>query len=511
MEYYTILTDAGRALEAAALAGEAQYKLETCVLGDGTAPPDSKRTTIQNEVWRGSINTIASDFENPNWLVIETRIPPEDGGFTIREFGIYTDGGILFAIGSYPESYKPVINEGTGIDLIVRLICEVSNAASVTLLTDPSIIMASKKYVDEQIKKVPRRNVGDVYFHQGRSAPFGAVVADGGLVQREMYPDLWEFAQAQNLVITESAWQTQSTSQGSVGMYSSGDGTTTFRLPLMTDYFRGTMDPAKIGAWQGDAIRNITGIFTGGCWVGTNTASVAGPDFSSNTNGIFSATDEQSGPVFSYNTTFPNKPFKRGVTLDASRVVPTALENRPKTLFLLPCIHAYNAVVPNAQADMHAMMAALNGKLDKTDYTIGYVGRATTVTAQTIPSNTNTIVSLESVLSDPYNVYDAVKKTFVIKKSGFYLVTWSTSVTLSAAGNVNSRIRVNDVFYGRQTANYTTGMAATYSDTAVILQLAPGDVIYPIIEVGAGITGSLKYIAGASSNTLSFAYLGKGD
>ena len=152
MEYYTILTDAGRALEAAALAGKAPYKLENCVLGDGTALPDSKRTTIQNEVWRGSINTIASDFENPNWLVIETRIPPEDGGFTIREFGIYTDGGILFAIGNYPESYKPVINEGTGIDLIVRLICEVSNAASVTLLTDPSIIMASKKYVDDQIK-----------------------------------------------------------------------------------------------------------------------------------------------------------------------------------------------------------------------------------------------------------------------------------------------------------------------------------------------------------------------
>ncbi len=151
MDYYTVLTDAGRALEAAALAGNKTYTLAICALGDGDGLPDPTRTRLQNEVWRGPINTLAPDVNNPTWLLIETHVPPESGGFTIREFGIYTDDGILFAIGNHPEIYKPTLEEGTGIDLIVRPICAVSNATSVTLLTDPTVVMASKKYVDDRI------------------------------------------------------------------------------------------------------------------------------------------------------------------------------------------------------------------------------------------------------------------------------------------------------------------------------------------------------------------------
>lgn len=194
------------------------------------------------------------------------------------------------------------------------------------------------------------KHVGEIFFYEGRSAPFGAVVADGGLVQREMYPDLWKFVQEQNLVITESAWQTQSTSHRAVGMYSSGDGTTTFRLPVLTDFLRGTADPAKVGTWQGDAIRNITGRVD----TTAGLADAAGVFKTAKVTGHYPGTS-----IFTYDDVFD---------FDASRVVPTADENRPKTLFLLPCIHAYNAVIPDAQADMHAMMAALNGKVDKTTY-----------------------------------------------------------------------------------------------------------------------------------------------
>ncbi len=125
--------------------------MATCALGDGAALPDPTAKALQNEVWRGPINTIAPDVDNPTWLVIEAHVPPQDGGFTIREFGIYTDDGILFAIGNHPETYKPTLAEGTGIDLVVRPICAVSNATSVTLLTDPAIVMASKKYVDDTV------------------------------------------------------------------------------------------------------------------------------------------------------------------------------------------------------------------------------------------------------------------------------------------------------------------------------------------------------------------------
>ncbi len=151
MEYYTILTDAGRALEAAALAGEKSFALSVCALGDGMGEPDPTATKLRHEVWRGALNSLYRDENNPTWLVMEAHVPAKDGGFVIREFGIYTDDGVLFAIGKHPETYKPTLEEGSGIEKIIRPICAVSSAASVTLLIDPSIVMASRKYVDESI------------------------------------------------------------------------------------------------------------------------------------------------------------------------------------------------------------------------------------------------------------------------------------------------------------------------------------------------------------------------
>ena len=352
MDYYTILTDAGRALEAAALAGQARYTLETCVLGDSTEMPDPAQNSIRNEVWRGPISTLTQDPDNPTWLVIEVNVPPSDGGFTIREFGIYTDTGVLFAVGNYPETYKPALTEGTGVDLVVRPICEVSNATLVTLLTDTSIMMASKKYVDEQVQYARHRHVGEVFYYQGRSAPFGTVVADGRLVRRDLYPDLWKFAQDQNLVIAESEWQTQIGTQGSVGVYSAGDGSATFRLPLLTDFFRGAVNPDTVGTWQGDAIRNITGM----------AAQYIDPGTADAPSGAF-FTD--SPGTSKYQITTGTNSVSMVSYMDASRVVPTAPENRPKTLFFLPCIHAYNAIIPKAQADMHSYLTALADKEDK--------------------------------------------------------------------------------------------------------------------------------------------------
>ncbi len=355
MDYYTILTDAGRALEAAALAGKAQYTLTTCALGDGTAMPDPAAAGLQNEVWRGPISSLAQDDDNPTWLVIETNIPPADGGFTIREFGIYTDGGVLFAVGNYPETYKPAITEGTGVDLVIRPICQVSNATTVTLLTDTSVMMASKKYVDEQIRQVKGRNIGEVYYYQGRTAPFGALVADGTLVSRTLYPDLWAFAQAHDLVISETDWQKQATAQGGVGMYSSGDGTTTFRLPRLTDFIRGAGESKLVGTWQGDAIRNITGV-----WGYTSSGQAL------NGGSVSGAAYWRRPNAVDYpKTATSTAPADADISFDASRVVPTAAENRPKTLFLLPCIHAYSAVIPRAQADMHDVLTVLADKEDR--------------------------------------------------------------------------------------------------------------------------------------------------
>ncbi len=459
MDYYTILTDAGRALEAAALAGKTTYTLAACALGDGTAPPEAKATALQNEVWRGPINAISQNNENPNWLVVETRVPPEDGGFTIREFGIYTDGGVLFAVGSYPESYKPVITEGTGVDLVVRVICEVSNAAAVTLLTDPSVVMASKKYVDEQIGKVPRRNVGDVYFHQGRTAPFGAVVADGGLLQREMYPALWAFAQAQDLVVSDTDWQKQATAQGSVGVYSTGDGTTTFRVPLLTDFMRGTIDPTKIGTWQGDAIRNITGK-VGGYHDIYNSLATSAVYGAFRLNGAFGYAAGGTAKTYVYE-------------FDASTVVPTATENRPKTLFLLPCIHAYDTIIPKAQADMQAMMTALNGKLDKVTYNDCPILQISNAAAVSLPVGVSTRIPLTHANIDTHG--GAVNGNFVPPLNGYYHV--SGIITPQAVRGISLSLYVNGVLAVRSGSTVYTLENSFGTSLSITLKLKVDDVV----------------------------------
>ncbi len=246
------------------------------------------------------------------------------------------------------------------------------------------------------------KHTGEVFYYPGRTPPYGAVVADGGLVRRDMYPDLWKFAEAQNLVVTESDWQKQTGTQGSVGVYSSGDGTTTFRLPLLTDYFRGTADPAKVGTWQGDAIRNITGTLYG--LLGGAYVAPTGIAKSTEVTGVTLPADNPSG----------NGRY-RHVNLDASLVVPTASENRPKTLFLLPCIHAYSAVIPDAQANMHGYLAALNLKEDR----ILRLTADTTVYVRTTGSDDNDGLTASTPLATVERAWRVIESWI----TGRYIVT----------------------------------------------------------------------------------------
>ena len=152
MEFYTILTNIGKAkLANAQITGQTVDLIEIAV-GDGNGSyyePTESQEELVNEVWRGNINQITNDSENPNWIVLETIIPITDGGFTIREVGVFDDDGDMIAIGKYPETYKPILDEGAGKDLYVRMILEVSNASSVTLKIDPAVVLASRAYVDQ--------------------------------------------------------------------------------------------------------------------------------------------------------------------------------------------------------------------------------------------------------------------------------------------------------------------------------------------------------------------------
>ncbi|WP_461612305.1 phage tail protein [Clostridium sp. Marseille-QA1073] len=156
-QFYSILTSIGKAKIANANTFGNKLNLTTLVLGDGNGKyynPTENQEAIVNEVWKGNVSSITTDSKNPNWIVIETIIAGNIGGFFIREVGIFDDEGSLIAIGKYPETYKPVISDGSTKDLIIRMILEVSNSANVTLKVDPAIIMATKKDVEVLENKI---------------------------------------------------------------------------------------------------------------------------------------------------------------------------------------------------------------------------------------------------------------------------------------------------------------------------------------------------------------------
>ncbi|QLZ61846.1 phage tail protein [Citrobacter freundii] len=153
-EFYTLLTDKGMAKIASALADKKQIHLQKMAVGDGSGKyyePTSSQTQLRHEVWRGDMNTLTVAPDNPNWLIAEVVLPENIGGWYIREVGVFDADGELIAIGKFPESYKPLLPGGCGKQVCIRLIMEVSNTTAVTLTVDPSIVLATRDYVDSQL------------------------------------------------------------------------------------------------------------------------------------------------------------------------------------------------------------------------------------------------------------------------------------------------------------------------------------------------------------------------
>ena len=150
-DYYTLLTNAGIAYETACKAAGVPIKLSQISVGDGGGAvynPAATATALKREVWRGPLNALFQDEKNPSWLLAEVTIPPEEGGWYVREAGLWTDTGILYAIVKYPESFKPVLaTSGSGKEFYIRSIFETSNASLVTLLIDDTVVKATRAWV----------------------------------------------------------------------------------------------------------------------------------------------------------------------------------------------------------------------------------------------------------------------------------------------------------------------------------------------------------------------------
>ncbi len=154
-KFKTVITTAGAAKLAAATApGGRKVNITTMAVGDGGGKlpvPDAGQTGLIHEVWRHALNKISQDKRNSNYIIAELVIPPEVGGFWMRELGLYDDAGTLIAVANMAESYKPALVEGSGRSQTCRMVIIVSSVASVDLTIDTTTVMATQDYVDDKI------------------------------------------------------------------------------------------------------------------------------------------------------------------------------------------------------------------------------------------------------------------------------------------------------------------------------------------------------------------------
>ncbi|EEQ7078902.1 phage tail protein [Escherichia coli] len=156
-KFKTVITDTGAKKLAQAAAPDGKpVRLTHMAVGDGGGAlptPDSKQTRLVHEVWRHTVNRVILDATHQNRIIAELVIPPETGGFWIREIGVFDEHGDLIAVGNTAESYKPAVAEGSGRAQTFRTILTVSGTATVALTVDNTMVMATVDYVDNKLKE----------------------------------------------------------------------------------------------------------------------------------------------------------------------------------------------------------------------------------------------------------------------------------------------------------------------------------------------------------------------
>ncbi|PFG59325.1 tail collar domain [Pseudomonas poae] len=331
-DYYTLLTNAGIAYETACKAAGVPIKLAQISVGDGNGAvynPDANAKALKREVWRGPLNALFQDEKNANWLMAEVTIPSDVGGWYVREAGLWTDTGILYAVVKYPESYKPVLaTSGSGKEFYIRSIFETSNASIVTLLIDDTVVKAtrawvmdylakgtySKAEIEAMIAKASALPVGSVIAFPVDKIPPGFFELDGSVKSAAAYPDLSSFL-------------------GSA--FNKGDeGAGNFRLPESRgeflrgwDHGRG-VDPGRvIGSGQAQSVqKHDHAMWSGGSYGSTNPAG----------GGAAAA-------------------WVNGAVSDMRTGITGSDETRPRNLAVIWCIKAWSAPINQGSIDIAAL------------------------------------------------------------------------------------------------------------------------------------------------------------
>lgn len=183
-QYYSILTAQGELDVAQAVADVDTVKVKKIAVGDGNGAavvPLRTQTALMHEVYRNTVTAVYSDRNNNQNVVVELNIPPEIGGFYIREIGVYNEQDQLIAVGNYPETFKPMLSSGSGQSLLIRLILKVQSAENVELTIDSSTVYATRLELEPQTITAESRNKFDQTGHSHEINKAG--VGKAGIVE----------------------------------------------------------------------------------------------------------------------------------------------------------------------------------------------------------------------------------------------------------------------------------------------------------------------------------------
>ncbi|WP_275268753.1 phage tail protein [Pantoea ananatis] len=260
-KYFALLTNQGAAKLANAAALGTQLQITQMAVGDGGGvlpTPDPAQTKLVGEKRRAALNSLKVDAANSSQIIAEQIIPEGEGGFWIREIGLYDADGVMVAVANCAETYKPQLQEGSGRTQTVRMILIVNSTSAVTLKIDPSVVLATRQYVDDKVievkaytddvmkKHVDAANPHSQYLQTAKAL---AEIKDAGLVAEVL----------KNLGFVEAVQNEISRSRGVKQFISSGK----FQVPdgVTTIYLSGC---AGGGGGGGGGCRTNTSEFGGG-------------------------------------------------------------------------------------------------------------------------------------------------------------------------------------------------------------------------------------------------------
>ena len=344
-KYFALLTNIGAAKLANATALGAQVEITQMAVGDGNGvlpTPNPAQTALTHELRRAQLNMLTIDPVNTNQIIAEQVIPEDVGGWWIREIGLFDKDGDMIAVANCAETYKPKLQEGSGRVQVIRVILIVSSTEAVTLKIDPSVVLATRKYVDDAVIEVKayaddvmKKHVASANPHKQYPLIANALkeMVDDGLVNQVL----------QNLGLGEGSalpvgvpvpWPSATPPTGWLKCNGAAFSAEEYpelakvyptnKLPdLRGEFIRGWDDERGVDSGrtllssQGDAIRNITGnvgVYSDGLLTYASGVFSLGPSSSNKQNPV-------AGTGANAYATF-----------DASKVVPTANENRPRNI-----------------------------------------------------------------------------------------------------------------------------------------------------------------------------------